>query len=348
MATVEAVAETVAATPGMRDEVRACKEELVRKMFGKRTKRRREAVADAAAAEVVVEGVMYTPELRRATLEPIPTDANVQGIGFGAKNTLGAGLDDLAVRVYVRAKVPRSKLTKRECVPESVNGYPTDVVQVGEVQAAAVRCGVSVGHVKVTAGTIGCVVTKHGKRYILSNNHILANVNNAKAGDHIIQPGSLDGGKEPHIATLTDWEPIRFGSAANSIDAAIAELLEPPGVDPELEVIGPVTQPVTEPAVFQSVRKHGRTTLHTIGVIMDAAADIKVRFGNRIAWFEDQLAISGVNGLFADHGDSGSLVVDAVSRRPVALLCAVSAGTTFCNPILPVLERFGVEIAFGV
>jgi hypothetical protein len=36
--------------------------------------------------------------------------------------------------------------------------------------------------------------------------------------------------------------------------------------------------------------------------------------------------------------------VDAVQRRPVALLFAGGVGLTFGNPIGPVLARFGVEI----
>lgn len=345
-ATME-VPTAIAATASVKHQARAYKEELCSKMFGKPKSRPRAAVVATAAAAAAAAAPAET-QRRQATLEAIPHDSNIHGIGFGAKCTAGAGLDDLAVRIYVRTKVPRSKLTRRNKVPDSVNGMPTDVVQVGDIRAAAVRCGVSVGHVKVTAGTIGCVVVKNGKRYILSNNHILANVNDAQAGDPIIQPGTLDGGKPPHIALLSEWEPILFDNEANAIDAAIAELLDPQGVEPELEVIGTMAQPVFEPAIYQSVRKHGRTTHHTIGVILDAAADIKIQFGNKIAWFEDQLSVSGVNGHFADHGDSGSLVVDAVTRRPLGLLCAVSSGTTFCNPIVPVLERFGVDIAFSV
>jgi hypothetical protein len=51
-----------------------------------------------------------------------------------------------------------------------------------------------------------------------------------------------------------------------------------------------------------------------------------------------------VNGAFSDFGDSGSLVVDAVSKGAVALLFAGGGGTTFAAPIGPVLHRFGVEV----
>ena len=113
---------------------------------------------------------------------------------------------------------------------------------------------------------------------------------------------------------------------------------------PSITVIGAVTPPTMHAAIFQSVRKHGRTTLHTVGVVMDVAADIKVRYGNRIAAFEDQIAIEGVGGNFSQGGDSGSLIVDAVSRSPVGLLFAGGGGTTFANWIDPVLARFNAEI----
>lgn len=303
-------------------------------------------VASAATAEAGSDGIAGS-----SAISALPPDGNIRGIGFGAKITSGAGLDETAIRVYVRAKQPRRTLTNAERVPEQINGMPTDVIPVGDIAAAAVPCGVSVGHVKVTAGTIGCVVTlasRPGRFFILSNNHVLANANAAQVDDHIIQPGTLDGGRLPHIATLTEFEPLRFDGSRNSMDAAVAELLDPANVTPDLKVIGHLAQPVFEPAVYQSVRKHGRTTLHTLGVIMDVAADIRVGYAfGQIASFEDQLAVAGVNGWFADRGDSGSVVVDAVSRRPVALLFAVAQGMTFCNPIQPVLDRFGAAIAFG-
>ncbi|HEX7152916.1 MAG TPA: hypothetical protein VF618_15620 [Thermoanaerobaculia bacterium] len=283
-----------------------------------------------------------------SALAGLPLEGNVRGFGYGAKITSGAALDDLAVRVYVKAKVPKRWLTEAERVPDEINGLPTDVIPVGDISAAAVPSGVSIGHVNVSAGTLGCVLKRAAephKRYILSNNHVLANANQAKIGDRIIQPGLLDGGRLPHIAVLADYEPLRFGGVKNYVDAAIAELLDPASVRPEVNQIGPVVQPLLPGAIYQSVRKYGRTTLHTLGVITDIAADIPVRYGNQIAYFEDQLAVTGVNGWFADRGDSGSLVVDAVTRRPVGLVIAVAQGLTYCNHIETVLARFGAQIA---
>lgn len=286
-------------------------------------------------------------------LDAIPADSNIVGVGYGAKVTSGAGVfDGPAVRVYVRAKMPESALAASSIVPSAVNGLPTDVVAVGDIIANArpTLCGLSVGHVAITAGTLGCLVRRRGAstqdHFILSNNHVLANSNAASIGDIILEPGPLDGGAAfPPIADLTDFEPLDFTGSPNAIDAAIAKVRNSGDVLPDIAGgiarVAPKTMPA---ALYQSVRKHGRTTLHTIGVVMDVAADIKVRFGTNLAHFEDQLAITGVGGAFSNGGDSGSLIVDAVTRRAVGLLFAGGAGTTFANPIDIVLNRFKVNI----
>lgn len=320
---------TVIASPEYFEEARHMKSALLERMFG---------VATAEAAGGV--GTLSTSTL---------PESNIVGVGYGAKVTSGAGLDVLAVRVYVRAKIPTSALGQSERVPDRVDGVPTDIVEVGDLVAQfprPVRCGVSCGHRNITAGTLGCLVTTNGEnRFILSNNHVIADSNQASLGDDILEPGALDGGAaNPPLARLTDFEPIDFSGAPNRIDAAIGELITPSDVNPEIDTIGPVVPPPMSAALYQSVRKRGRTTLHTIGVIMDLAADVRVRYGLRIAQYNDQIAVTGVNGNFSAGGDSGSLVVDGVTRRPVGLLFAGGGGTTFCNHIGDVITRFGIDI----
>ena len=61
--------------------------------------------------------------------------------------------------------------------------------------------GVSVSHVDVTAGTIGTFARRLSEAgdavELLSNNHVLANENQAELGDGILQPGAYDGGDVP-------------------------------------------------------------------------------------------------------------------------------------------------------
>jgi hypothetical protein len=73
---------------------------------------------------------------------------------------------------------------------------------------------VGIGHYKITAGTLGAIVTDRntGEKLILSNNHVLANSNDALVGDPILQPGPTDGGQNPGdiVARLERFVRLRF------------------------------------------------------------------------------------------------------------------------------------------
>lgn len=312
------------------NEARRFKDELLVKIFG--------ASAHNATDEAI------------STISVIPPGNNIVGVGYGAKIASGVIQEDVAVRVYVRAKLSRSLLAANEEVPVAINGIPTDIIQVGDIVALQrpTECGVSVGHYLITAGTLGCLVKSQiatPDRFILSNNHVLANSNEGQVKDNILHPGPMDGGDPTQpIAILTDFEPIKLDGSPNFIDAAIAKIVNVGDVLPSITTIGNIQQPTMPASEYQSVRKQGRTTQHTIGIITDLSADIKVQFGGKIALFENQLAITGFNGQFSSGGDSGSLIVDAVTRRPVGLLFAGGGNTTFANPIDIVLERFNIDI----
>ncbi|MDP8233056.1 MAG: hypothetical protein P9L91_10380, partial [Candidatus Zophobacter franzmannii] len=72
------------------------------------------------------------------------------------------------------------------------------------------------GHYAITAGTYGAPVkdAQNGDLLMLSNNHVLANSNNAHIGDTILQPGAADGGKnsQDRFATLLRFVPIQYNN----------------------------------------------------------------------------------------------------------------------------------------
>jgi hypothetical protein len=289
-------------------------------------------------------------------LAALPPERNILGFGYGTKWT-GSGIGaDEAVRVYVRAKLPRRKLAQQEIIPEEIDGVPTDVIAVGEVRAAFPRptpCGVSGANVNVVLGTLGCLVARNGTgRFILSNNHVLANVNRQNAApplvhDPILEPSlGQGGGGNPPIARLTDFEPLLFNGPANYIDAAIAELVNPADMTSEIDLIGAIDGSSSLiPVRLMSVRKHGSMTGSTAGLVDDPHADITVRyppFG--LAYFHDQFSVRGVPGAFSAGGDSGSLVVEATTLKPVGLLFGEGNGVTYCNYIQNVLTRFQASI----
>jgi hypothetical protein len=313
---------------------------------------------------------------------------NVVGVGIGYRTVGRRETDELSVVALVRQKVPTAGLTAEELLPRQVNGVPVDVIQVGTLRAQQspterVRPapgGVSIGHYQITAGTLGCVVRDRqtGGRLILSNNHVLANSNNASIGDAILQPGPYDGGtvNQDQIATLERFVPIQFGEspstcgtanavagvlnwlarlmgsshrlevrrylpqATNQVDAALARPLNDADVLDEILEIGAVTG--TAPAALgMAVRKSGRTTGFTTGQITVIDATVNVTYGaGQIATFENQL----VAGPMSQGGDSGSLVVSGAAPLAVGLLFAGSDQSTIFSPIDLVLNALSVEI----
>lgn len=228
--------------------------------------------------------------------------------------------------------------------------------------------GESVGHVRVTAGTIGCFgIDRNGSIGILSNNHVLAATNLGRTDDVILQPGRLDGGRSANpdhrVAKLKTFIPIDFDPAAsNLVDCAFAALDTDRACDarqvghtvPNARAwsLGDIEDLVIE---RMPVRKVGRTTRYTEGVVEAVEVDnVKVQMVTgprpKFAMFNKQIAISGMKGAFSKGGDSGSLICTD-DGRPIALLFAGTevggpngGGITYGNPIRTVLDALELDI----
>lgn len=195
------------------------------------------------------------------------------GVGISEK-VIGSELTaEPCVTVYVVAKVPKSEIEEAALVPAEIKRIPTDVVETGEFRALPFRGryrpaapGVSLGHYQISAGTFGCLVKRKKLLCILSNNHVLANINQGKPGDPILQPGPYDGGQNPAdvIATLTDFVPIQFGSAINDVDCAIAEVIGKT-VTAVPTCDGKIVPSPSACSLNLLVKKCGRTTQFTRG-----------------------------------------------------------------------------------
>ena len=313
---------------------------------------------------------------------------NVVGVGVGYQVKGGQQTGDYALVVMVSRKLPLSALAPQAVLPKNVSGVDVDVIEVGELVALQARTsrwrpapgGVSIGHYKVTAGTLGAAVRDRstGERLILSNNHVIANSNAAEPGDPILQPGPIDGGSsgEDPIAILERFCPIDFGTepgscdiadtyarlgntfagwmgskhrlrsmksdplAINLVDAAVARPNKDSLLLDEIIDIG-VVEGAQNGYLGQSIRKSGRTTSFTSGQINLIDATVEINYGgDRKARFENQL----VAGPMSQGGDSGSLVVAGDSLRAVGLLFAGSAQSTIFNPIQAVLDCLDIEI----
>ncbi len=219
--------------------------------------------------------------------------------------------------------------------------------------------GISTGHFRITAGTLGCLARgRRGSRrrrvLMLSNNHVLANSNNARAGDSIIQPGRADGGRNPRdrIAVLEKFVRIDFAGRPNYVDAATGwcwhrrvrkDLIYRRGSAWRHFRISSRPRACRNGLI---VGKSGRTTQLTTGRVVDCNATIRVNYGGgKIALFRDQITVRGLRGNFSAGGDSGSVIWTWDRRRnPVGLLFAGGGGYTFANKIGRVLRALDISL----
>ena len=310
--------------------------------------------------------------------------ANVVATGVGYKMVDGKLTDTPSIICSVANKVAASSLSSRDLIPAEIGGVPTDVLATGIIRAFQAPTGrfrpapggVSVGHKDITAGTLGCWVRRNGEWMILSNNHVLANINAAKIGDAILQPGSYDGGKNPddQIATLEDFvtitlqelpsdcdiagnivtllnslsglvgsdtrlKAVRIRAIENIVDAAIARPLRQEDVNPEILNIGVIERTATA-VLGMPLKKNGRTTNFTEGQVTQVDVTANVGYGeNRTALFTDQI----MAGAISQPGDSGSAVLNN-NNELVGLLFAGSDTTTIINRIENVFSALNLTL----
>jgi hypothetical protein len=331
------------------------------------------------------------PEISRVKethKEALMAKPNVIGVGTGYKVSEGKRTEELCLVTLVRQKMPPSALQAEAMVPKEIEGIRTDVVEIGDVRALQTHtsrwrpapAGVSLGHYRITAGTFGCLVRDRasGAPLMLSNNHVLANSNDAAVGDAILQPGPADGGRlgADTIAVLERFCPIEFNNqpgscnvagayasvgnaiarllgsqhrvvtikanpqAVNLADAAVARPNLDSDILDEILEVGRISG--TLPAELgMAVRKSGRTTGLTSGEITVMEATVTVSYGTgKDARFENQL----IMGPMSQGGDSGSLIVAAGSLQAVGLLFAGSEQSTIANPIQAVMNCLDVTL----
>jgi hypothetical protein len=297
------------------------------------------------------------PVAARVVASALPQEAPPVPMALGIRGRRGRYR--LAVRVQQVVPGLESML---EHIRRSAKGE-VDVRVVGRIvkqqpwhrrHNRPLRIGGSIGHLRITAGTLGCFVTRAAEGVvddlILSNNHVLANENLAKRGDSIIQPGKSDGGRSPRerVGFLDRFVPLK--RRRNLVDAATAELAE--GVSYYynwLEGLGPIKGVRTDPLQDgERLFKLGRTTGLTEGRVSAIEVDdLLVGYDRRDLHFNDQIEIEPVGSQpFSLGGDSGSLIVDR-RRLAVGLLFAGNdVDATYANPIETVLDRLRVRLVF--
>jgi hypothetical protein len=321
--------------------------------------------------ETNFSAISLTQQIKSQHEANLISRSNVVAVGVGFKIAGGVQTNEPAVVVSVIKKLPVVQLSESSLIPRTLGGVKTDVVETGKIFALQnptekmrpARPGISIGHYQITAGTFGCLVQRDGQVFILSNNHVLANSNEAQLGDAILQPGPHDGGTSAdQIGTLEQFIPVGFSGSTpgcsplgflmklfrpsaqvnepgnNTVDCAIARPLSDDIVNPDILNIG-IPTGVGTATLGTQVQKSGRTTGLTTGQITQIDVTVSVDYGGKLATFTNQLMAGGMS----QGGDSGSAVLD-MDKQVVGLLFAGSTNTTIINPIQFVLDALQVQI----
>jgi len=181
------------------------------------------------------------------------------------------------------------------------------------------------------------------KRYILSNNHVLAN--SAFVGDPdirgeaILQPGKHDGGRNPEdkLAELHDY--VEIDPNWCYVDCAIAKPMNDSNITDGILDIG-VPAGINDAVVGLKIKKSGRTTGLTTGWVLYTNVDINVNYGSKgIVLCKNQILCSAMS----QGGDSGSAVLDT-NNNIVGLLFAGSQNFMVMNPIQKVFEELNITL----
>ncbi len=313
---------------------------------------------------------------------------NVVATGVGYKMVKGKRTTTPSIICSVEKKLPVNALSAGDRVPSQLDGVPTDVIETGCIRAWQAPTGrfrpapggVSVGHKDITAGTLGCWVRRSGEWVILSNNHVLANSNEAAIGDVILQPGSYDGGIDPadQIAVLKDFVPIEFAglpdepsgcSVAGAIVAFLNAIAGTLGSDTRLRAVSAraigenrvdaaVASPLREEDVKAEImnigaiqgvvsgdlgmmiKKMGRTTGFTEGEIQQVDVTVNVQYGGGRSALFKDQLMAGA---MSQGGDSGSAVLDTKNQL-LGLLFAGSEQSTIINRIEHVFSALDLTL----
>ncbi|MFS8098081.1 S1 family peptidase, partial [Lentzea alba] len=296
--------------------------------------------------------------IKRTVEDEFLARPGVIGVDIGEKFTGGRPTGQAAIVVYVCAKGPQHP----QQIPAEVDGVPTDVVAESIVlhrarlsQAEPVvaerhpvlRGGISIGPARsfrvvppevekadeyVIAGTLGAfVITKAEPRKVLglTTFHVGCVDDSWSVGDEFVHPSRVDGG----LPGADQVAVLDRAALAGAVSAAGLRMGQRP-FRAEVLDIGAITG-TANAIIGSTVRKRGRTTELTYGVIASTDATLRLDFGHGIGirTLRDQIRVHS-SERFGDHGDSGAVLVDA-DNRVVGLYVAGSGSTGFANPVEP-------------
>ena len=309
-------------------------------------------------------------EVRKKDLLKLP---NVMGYGNGKKITKGKETNKECLQVFVKKKVSTRRLKPEEKVPKQVEDQITDVIEIGGECVAysvdhkkrfrPIKPGISGAHGQTTAGTIGLVVYREGiyigdvqvgflgrsiewlkqhfpqiiskKSFWLTNNHVGALENDGELGDAFIQPGPLDRGYEK-VGYLYDYVMLKNMA---TVDACLIRPLVESLVD---ETILDKGKPkgVATPVIGMKVKKSGRTTGLTTGIVKATGVTIQIQYSRLgSVYLKDCMLLSNMSA----GGDSGSAVLDE-NDNVIGLIFAGNSTISIACDINNVFDALKIQL----
>jgi hypothetical protein len=283
---------------------------------------------------------------------------------------------DDRIEVYVQSKLPLNEIAAQvidsespwgleDIVPDTCEGKPTDVIEIGEVvaQADGARYRPITGGVQMQpsganfVGTLGVVghAAKFGgftlvgglrsfktmlDRMGISYEKVPVAITNA----HVTQLDILNHTQNRAVSQPNGsnwfgqvlWSSHIKRHGRNELDASVCSVDQPVLINQVIDV-GEVNG-AREPVIGEQVHKRGRTTYYTEGSCRARGARVNIRFGDVIIPFENCHLFSNMS----TSGDSGSIIVGKEDNKAVSLLFAGSPTTTIGCSITRTLEESGV------
>lgn len=194
------------------------------------------------------------------------------------------------------------KIVRKEEPPQLTNGVQT---------------GRGVRHINATGwGTLGGIFNRanDSATYGLSNNHVLARLNNCNVGDPIVYESNAV------VGTLFNWFQLQLPPKINKMDAALFKIGA--GQNPSWVPPKPSSGNWIGPKINMKVVKNGLATGLTEGVIKSYNGSAKINFEGQIYNFSGIMSIQGLNGVFNNPGDSGSVILSKSGNYMVGLVFA--------------------------
>jgi S1-C subfamily serine protease len=306
---------------------------------------------------------------------------NVTGVDIRRKVTKGKETDRIAIVVSVAKKKPRSALSSEEVIPAEIDGIPTDVVEeqivlhndrvlldevaplIDATTYSTLQGGISMGPCRsvflsppdvpsagnyIFVGTLGAIVKDRtsGARMALTNFHVACVDSTWAVGNTMAQPGRNDGGTCP----ANKFGAIVRATLSDHVDGSVVSIDAGKATACSIVEIGNVKGKNTA-AVGMAIRKRGRTSGLTYGKVTSVDQSVSINYGDGLGThtLKNQIRIevdTAHSTVMSDHGDSGSVVVDANNKVIGLLYAGIDPGHTvsFANPIQNVLDELNVDL----